>query len=82
MTKRKIISVFIAQEIKEILPEKFEAVVNEDNDFMGLNYGKMSAVLWKALQEQILKNEEKDYMIEHLFMESITRNITTKTNTE
>ena len=44
---------FIAQEIKEILPEKFEAVVNEDNDYMGINYGKMSANLWKALQEQI-----------------------------
>ena len=43
---------FIAQEIKEILPEKFEAVVNEDNDYMGINYGKMSAILWKALQEQ------------------------------
>ena len=48
---------FIAQEIKEILPEKFEAVVNEDNDYMGINYGKMSAILWKALQEEIDKRE-------------------------
>ena len=42
---------------KEILPEKFEAVVNEDNDYMGINYGKMSAILWKALQEEINKRE-------------------------
>ena len=35
---------FIAQEIKEILPEKFEAVVNEDIEFLGINYGKMSAI--------------------------------------
>ena len=48
---------FIAQEIKEILPEKFEAVVNEDSEFMGINYGKASAILWKALQETLTKVE-------------------------
>ena len=48
---------FIAQEIKEILPKKFEAVVNEDNEFMGINYGKMSAILWKCCQEQQSKIE-------------------------
>ena len=46
---------FKAQEIKEILPEKFEAVVDEENEFMGINYGKMSAILWKALQETLTK---------------------------
>ena len=48
---------FIAQEIKAILPEKFEAVVNEDSEFMGINYGKMSAILWKCCQEQQSKIE-------------------------
>ena len=48
---------FIAQEIKEILPEKFEAVVNTDTDYMGINYGKMSAILWKCCQEQQSKIE-------------------------
>ena len=48
---------FIAQEIKEILPDKFEAVVNEDSEFMGINYGKMSAILWKCCQEQQNKIE-------------------------
>ncbi len=27
---------------------------------------KLSVIFWKALQEQILKNEEKDFKIEHL----------------
>ena len=48
---------FIAQEIKAILPEKFEAVVNEDSESMGINYGKMSAILWKCCQEQQSKIE-------------------------
>ena len=48
---------FIAQEIKAILPEKFEAVVNEDSEYMGINYGKMSAILWKCCQEQQSKIE-------------------------
>ena len=48
---------FIAQEIKEILPKKFEAVVNEDSECMGINYGKMSAILWKCCQEQQSKIE-------------------------
>ena len=48
---------FIAQEIKEILPDKFEAVVNEDSEFMGINYGKMSAILWKCCREQQNKIE-------------------------
>ena len=48
---------FTAQEIKAILPEKFEAVVNEDSEYMGINYGKMSAILWKCCQEQQSKIE-------------------------
>ena len=48
---------FIAQDVKEILPKKFEAVVNDDGERMGINYGKMSAILWKALQETLTKVE-------------------------
>ena len=48
---------FIAQDVDEILPEKFEAVVNTDSEFMGINYGKMSAILWKCCQEQQSKIE-------------------------
>ena len=48
---------FVAQEVDEILPEKFEAVVNTDSEFMGINYGKMSAILWKCCQEQQSKIE-------------------------
>ena len=57
---------FIAQEIKEILPEKFEAIVNEDNEFMGINYGKMSAILWKALQETLTKVEHLESSVYEL----------------
>jgi len=31
--------------------------VNEDSEFMGINYGKASAILWKALQETLTKVE-------------------------
>ena len=48
---------FVAQDVKEILPKKFEAVVNTDGDYMGINYGKMSAILWKCCQEQQSKIE-------------------------
>ena len=57
---------FIAQEIKEILPKKFEAVVNEDSEFMGINYGKMSAILWKALQETLTKVEHLEASVYEL----------------
>ena len=65
---------FIAQEIKEILPDKFEAVVNEDNEFMGINYGKMSAILWKCCQEQQSKIEHLEarlFQLENIMLEDI-----------
>ena len=48
---------FIAQELVEVLPKKIEAVGNSDGDYMGINYGKMSAILWKCCQEQQSKIE-------------------------
>ena len=41
-------------------------LVKLKNDNYNINHLKLSVVLWKALQEQILKNEEKDKKIEHL----------------
>ena len=60
---------FVAQDVKEILPKKFEAVVNTDGDFMGINYGKMSAILWKALQEEMVKTA----YLENKLLETIAR---------
>ena len=57
---------FIAQEIKAILPDKFEAVVNEDSEYMGINYGKMSAILWKCCQEQQSKIEHLESSVYEL----------------
>jgi len=48
---------FIADELKEILPEKFEAVVNTEGEYLGINYGKVSAILMKALQTTLNKVE-------------------------
>ena len=48
---------FIADELKEILPEKFEAIVDNSNEYLSVNYGKMTAVLMKALQETMNKVE-------------------------
>ena len=46
---------FIADELKEILPEKFEAIVDNSNEHLSVNYGKMTAILMKALQEEMNK---------------------------
>ena len=48
---------FIAQDVIKKVPTKFEAVVNDYGDYMGLDYGKMSSILWKALQEEMTKTE-------------------------
>ena len=47
----------IADELQEILPEKFEAIVDKSNEYLSVNYGKMTAVLMKALQETMNKVE-------------------------
>ena len=60
---------FIADELKEILPEKFEAIVDSSNEYLSVNYGKMTAVLMKALQEEMAKTE---YLESKLF-ETIAR---------
>ena len=60
---------FIAQDVYKKVPTKFEAVVNDYGDYMGLDYGKMSSILWKALQEEMLKTE---YLESKLF-ETIAR---------
>ena len=63
---------FIAQQLQEHLPKECNEIVKEnktkdsDDKYLSINYMKLSVVLWGALQEQILKNEEKDYKIEHL----------------
>ena len=48
---------FIADELQEILPKQFEAIVDTSGEFLGINYGKMTAVLTKALQETLNKVE-------------------------
>ena len=57
---------FVAQEVATILPRKFEAVVNDDGERMGINYGKMSAILWKALQETLIKVEHLESSVYEL----------------
>ena len=48
---------FIADELQEILPKQFEAIVDTSGELLGINYGKMTAVLTKALQETLNKVE-------------------------
>ena len=58
---------FVANDLLEELPNVFSKVIGQDKDGnYNINHMKLSVILWKALQEQILKNEEKDYKIEHL----------------
>ena len=57
---------FIADELKEILPEKFEAIVDKSNEYLSVNYGKMTAVLIKALQETLNKVEHLESSVYEL----------------
>ena len=49
---------FVAQNVKEVLPEEFEHVINEDNEYMNINYGRIRAILWKSHQEMMDKMEK------------------------
>ena len=77
---------FIAQDVQKKVPTKFETVANDYGDYMGLDYGKMSAILWKALQEEMTKTA---YLESKLFetiarveaLEKPKKRTTTKTTT-
>ena len=60
---------FIADELQDLLPKKFEGVVDKNGEYLGVNYGKMTAVLIKALQEEMAKTA---YLESKLF-ETIAR---------
>ena len=60
---------YIAQDVKKKVPSKFEAIVSDSGEFMGLDYGKMSAILWKCCQEQQSKIE----YLESKLLETIAR---------
>ena len=57
---------FIADDLQEILPEKFEAIVDKSNEYLSVNYGKMTAVLMKALQETMNKVEHLESSVYEL----------------
>ena len=57
---------FIADDLLEVIPKKFECLVDESNDYLGVNYGKMSTILFKALQETMNKVEQLEEEIKEL----------------
>ena len=57
---------FIADELQELLPKKFEGVVDKNGEYLGINYGKMTAVLIKALQETLNKVEHLEASVYEL----------------
>ena len=60
---------FIAQELKEHLPKECKNIVKEnkdktsDDNFLSINYMKLSVVLWKCCQEQQSKIEHLEASI-------------------
>ena len=57
---------FIADELQDLLPKKFEGVVDKNGEYLGVNYGKMTAVLIKALQETLTKVEHLESSVYEL----------------
>ena len=64
--KKKINLGFVAQEVKGLIPKELENIVNEDNEYMSLNYGKMSVLLWKSCQEMMERMEKMEDEIKAL----------------
>ena len=48
------------------MPKQFEAIVDTSGEFLGINYGKMTAVLTKALQETLNKVEHLESSVYEL----------------
>ena len=44
---------FIADEIEEAIPHDMENIVNKDDEFKSVNYGRMSCILFKCVQERM-----------------------------
>ena len=57
---------FIADELQDLLPKKIEGVVDKNGGYLGVNYGKMTAVLIKALQETLNKVEHLEASVYEL----------------
>lgn len=57
---------FIANEVQEVLPEEFEAIVNKDRDYLRLNYIEMNNILWKTIQEQMERIDKLESEIKEL----------------
>ena len=57
---------FIADELQELLPKKFEGVVDKNGEYLGVNYGKITAVLIKALQETLNKVKHLESSVNEL----------------
>jgi hypothetical protein len=57
---------FIAQEVKEFIPQAYSESGEEDNKFIGLNYNPIVTALVKAIQEMNTKSEEQQALITSL----------------
>ena len=65
---------FVAQEVKSAIPKEFENIVNEDNEYMSLNYGRLTVVLWKSCQEMMDKMDKMEEEIKELKAKAKTEN--------
>ena len=57
---------FIAEDAKQVLPEKVGNVIMEVDGIKKLSYVKMSVISWGAVREIIKENEELKNKVEHL----------------
>jgi hypothetical protein len=57
---------FIAQEVKDFIPQAYSESMNGDEIFIGLNYNPIIAALVKAIQEMNTKSEEQQALITSL----------------
>ena len=64
--KKKLNIGFIADEVKEKIPSEFENIVNQGEEYLGINYGRMSVILFKCVQEQMLRIDKLETELNEL----------------
>ena len=57
---------FIADEVKEVIPSECENIVEKGEEYLGVNYGRMATILFKCVQEQMLRIDKLETELNEL----------------
>ena len=64
--KRRTNIGFIADEVKEVIPSECENILEKGEEYLGVNYGRMATILFKCVQEQMLRIDKLETELNEL----------------